>query len=598
MGTPPNVQELITGPADKNLLRCDLFIFELLNSREAKLLLNAIHAAKFTEDKMIITVSNVMTWAGTTAAADGKDDGFFEEDYAKRKPHAMFKDVNALEALARRAQKDNLKVFNICSGFLYGAQGGSFYPFLRAAWECRQSGLICYGDGDNIVPCIHVQDLVSTILSVKSSPPETQYILAVDAGTSTMHSILNAVATYGMGGVKMAPVEQLAIETNSELACLFQANLLMTSGFLKNAEMTWKAESGLVANMASVYEEFRAAHGLEALKMVIIGPPSSGKTYWAAQLAKEYLIHHVQLEKIIEKHTGNPQSSFAEEVATAASRRERLSDDVINQMVREHLLSRPCVNQGYILDGFPKDADSARRIFGNGSDLDEDDDRSKLVLDPRLMCKLVIQLEAPDSFLQNRVMNLPQSAVDNTHNDELGFTRRLAAYRLQTASDETLARFFEREAKIDPLAVDVTEDDEEELMSSLKAYLGFPKNFGPSQEEVESKRLAKEMEERARQEKIFADISERERLEREDRENRVAAEHARLEKLELQERELLEVRAKPLRRYLMDHVLPGLTEALLEVCRVRPEDPVDYLAEFLFRYNPDSVPQISAEASS
>ena len=53
-----------------------------------------------------------------------------------------------------------------------------------------------------------------------------------------------------------------------------------------------------------------------------------------------------------------------------------------------------------------------------------------------------------------------------------------------------------------------------------------------------------------------------------------------------QEAELLEVRSIPLRNYLMQNVIPTLTEGLIEVCKLKPEDPVDYLAAYLFKNNP------------
>ena len=33
----------------------------------------------------------------------------------------------------------------------------------------------------------------------------------------------------------------------------------------------------------------------------------------------------------------------------------------------------------------------------------------------------------------------------------------------------------------------------------------------------------------------------------------------------------------PLRNYLMKHVMPTLTEGLIEACKVKPDDPIDYL---------------------
>ena len=51
-------------------------------------------------------------------------------------------------------------------------------------------------------------------------------------------------------------------------------------------------------------------------------------------------------------------------------------------------------------------------------------------------------------------------------------------------------------------------------------------------------------------------------------------------------KELLEVRSLPLRNYLLQNVIPTLTEGLIEVCKVKPDDPIDHLAEWLFQNNP------------
>ena len=67
---------------------------------------------------------------------------------------------------------------------------------------------------------------------------------------------------------------------------------------------------------------------------------------------------------------------------------------------------------------------------------------------------------------------------------------------------------------------------------------------------------------------------------------------------------MLETQSIPLRNYLMQHVMPTLTQGLIEVCKVKPDDAVDYLvsptplccgrvlkalliqAEYLFKHNP------------
>ena len=47
-----------------------------------------------------------------------------------------------------------------------------------------------------------------------------------------------------------------------------------------------------------------------------------------------------------------------------------------------------------------------------------------------------------------------------------------------------------------------------------------------------------------------------------------------------QEEEVLQAQSYPLRNYLMKHVMPTLNQGLIEVCKVRPEDAIDYLVSW------------------
>ena len=62
---------------------------------------------------------------------------------------------------------------------------------------------------------------------------------------------------------------------------------------------------------------------------------------------------------------------------------------------------------------------------------------------------------------------------------------------------------------------------------------------------------------------------------------RDAACAAKMEKIKQQERDLLDTRSQPIRQYLMDNVVPHLTEGLIDLCKRVPEDPIDYLSNFL-----------------
>jgi hypothetical protein len=62
-----------------------------------------------------------------------------------------------------------------------------------------------------------------------------------------------------------------------------------------------------------------------------------------------------------------------------------------------------------------------------------------------------------------------------------------------------------------------------------------------------------------------------------------------MDKLKQEEEEKLYILAEPLQRYLAVHVLPTLTDGLIEVAKLRPDDPVDFLVsqfvEALFNFS-------------
>ena len=48
-------------------------------------------------------------------------------------------------------------------------------------------------------------------------------------------------------------------------------------------------------------------------------------------------------------------------------------------------------------------------------------------------------------------------------------------------------------------------------------------------------------------------------------------------------RELNSCDSLNMRQFLMKYIIPVLTEGMIEVCKVGPIDPVDYLAEYIFK---------------
>ena len=113
--------------------------------------------------------------------------------------------------------------------------------------------------------------------------------------------------------------------------------------------------------------------------------------------------------------------------------------------------------------------------------------------------------------------------------------------------------------------------------------------------------LISRQEEQAR--KKEQEVAERKLIEEEarrDREDTERKEAAKLEKIRETERDLLDKRSQPIRQYLMDNVVPHLTEGLINLCKDVPDDPTDFLANFLLdradKLDEDHIKQKEEEA--
>lgn len=242
------------------------------------------------------------------------------------------------------------------------------------------------------------------------------------------------------------------------------------------------------------------------------------------------------------------------------------------------------------MDGFPKTYDQAKDLFNQEDEEEEEEVRGKMFpYDKLITPEFVCNLDASDEFLKERVMNLPESVVAGTHYSQDRFLRALSNYRDINTDDETVFNYFD-EIEIHPIHIDVgkLEDAQNRLaIKQLIKEIGEPRNYGLTDEEkaeVEKKaaeeRLAKEAAQTAERE-------HKEALEMAEKIARWEEWSKRLEEVKREERELLEAQSIPLRNYLMTYVMPTLMQGLNECCKVRPEDPVDFLAEYLFKNNPE-----------
>ncbi|KAM9339221.1 adenylate kinase 7-like [Symphorus nematophorus] len=612
--TLPTRDELL-----RHLLECDVVVYNISETasqqrvEEATWAITALHAEmeNFTSRKMFILVSTVMTWAMTKPQnPDDADALLTEEEFRRRRPHPSFKSHHNLEKLVvklGRGKKSKLTAYVVACGLQYGKGENLFHYFFKVSWLMQFPKVPLFGEGTNYIPMIHVQDLGRVLQNIIELKPKSKYILAVDDSKNTLEDIVMMIsAALGPGKINKVPEQEAIIMKAFKPEDLeyLSLNLRLDAFIIKDSfSLHWTSEAGMLKNMGSIVEEYKDTRQLLPIRICLVGPPAVGKTTVAEKLCSHYQIHHIKIKEVIEKKlaqlreiVNGAESEYASEEVVAAAQKQlgnfnesmemnsgQLTNHLVIDILQEKLNSMPCRNQGFVLDGFPKTYEQAKLIF---SDEDtENQDLSKApVYNKKITPEHVFALNATDDFLTKRAQELPQSVVEKMRYTQEEFVPRLLRYRQLSTAEETMLDYFD-ELEIHPEHIEVTTGDPEytDVMRKITEMVGIPKNYDLSPEEQEEEDRKREEE---RRQKLAAEAAEKKQR-KEAALAEMSAQYEEWQKnlseLSRQEYELLEARSLPLRNYLMKYVMPSLTEAMLDCCKIKPEDPVDFLAEHLLR---------------
>eukprot|EP01065_Artemidia_motanka_P050758 TRINITY_DN8750_c0_g1_i1.p1 TRINITY_DN8750_c0_g1~~TRINITY_DN8750_c0_g1_i1.p1 ORF type:complete len:880 (+),score=459.22 TRINITY_DN8750_c0_g1_i1:83-2722(+) len=374
----------------KTLLGSDLIIYQLLgqdNVVDATAALKILMNSHYEVEKTFVLISSVMTWFETQQAEEkeaeelGKDEEeeeaegeaeaeekeqptYTESDYNKRVPHVKYQDWKEVEKLCKKANSDTLHTYCIFSGLLYGRGEDKLHPIFKQAWHLRPEGLPQFGLGSNVVPMVHVDDLATAVvrLSEAESPLPTRYLFGVDGGNCTWNAVVKAIngtdGGMGTGRVNKVPPRDYVLYENVEH---FIVNLKIAEGDGKIFELLgddWKCQSGFVENIATVVSEYKEARAVTPLRLCVLGPPASGKTYYSRMLANKYKLPHITILDVIQDYE-NQSQELQEELERL--QRERKEDKVRARLkrLREELKEK-------------KKAEQEAREAGGGDDPDAD----------------------------------------------------------------------------------------------------------------------------------------------------------------------------------------------------------------------------------
>jgi len=556
-------------------------------------------------DVIFILISSAMVWSETQPETPGAT--IKDSDYLRREPkpdssYVAWKEMEDLVFSCFNREESQVKGFVVAGGALYGDGESTLADMFKDAWRGVKS-LSVMPPGNNLVPTIHVRDMARLVRQISINadagslnPLEsTPYFLAVDQPPAkegetpkppTQASIVqgivdNAGEHYDVPMNRAQRVdedsltpEQLAMRERLSLNLWIEPSAIMLSEEY-SAECDppgWVCKDGFVANLRTITDEFCAGKKLRAMRIIVAGPPASGKTALAKAIAEHLNVPHLQIG--------------------ASPSGEDLKD------MTDQISSNVCRYRGYVLDAGGIGFAEAEKLFRFDVELPKPEEEEAAeegaeATPPKFERRLneetcpsfAIVTQAPKGICKAKWQGA----------DQAEFARRYDAYVESnlTTDVHSLADFFQDVANKGVLNLPIAGKDEEDLFESARIFVesaGRPFNYLPTEEEVH-KEIRERLAAKYDKEKEAAVAASSKKDNRDAELKEEERQHAARMKTILQhEAAQAKLMKMPLREYLMQFMVPSLTEGLIEVCKVLPDNPVDYLANYLEDHAADAPP--------
>jgi adenylate kinase len=96
------------------------------------------------------------------------------------------------------------------------------------------------------------------------------------------------------------------------------------------------------------------------MKLMIFGPPGSGKGTYASRLAPKLGIIHISTGDIF-REMAKEKSDFGKRIAGLLEKGEFVPDEIVNEILRKKISQKDAEN-GFILDGYPRTLNQAKAL--------------------------------------------------------------------------------------------------------------------------------------------------------------------------------------------------------------------------------------------
>lgn len=285
----------------------------------------------------------------------------------------------------------------------------------------------------------------------------------------------------GSGAVSEVELRDVLHEDWAEFLTI-DLKLNLSAEFEKLVKSEFHCPDGIcAASLPLLNEEFNLFRGLFPLKVYIGGPPAVGKTHYANKLASSYGIPHLTIAEMIE-HAKKEKSPLGDKVRKEIEKakdvildeyektrkkkdadlnrddlKPRLTDAMVQEIVKARIESPACMNKGFILDGYPRNRTNARYVFydvdaGVAEQEGEEDEEAWAdplkpkgrTLNEKVLPQYAVMLDAEDAFLKARVKEVTATGEAGQSNwSDKDLDRRLKANRESNAGPTHLLCFFQ-----------------------------------------------------------------------------------------------------------------------------------------------------------
>ena len=165
--------------------------------------------------------------------------------------------------------------------------------------------------------------------------------------------------------------------------------------------------------------------------IILLGPPGSGKGTQANFIQNKLSIPHLSTGDILRQSVKN-ETDLGNKVKNIMAKGELVSDDLVLNVIKERVTENDC-DQGFILDGYPRNITQAKSLNMVLKDIDRNIDR-------------ILFLDVDFSILQSRIDARSKENNEEKRADDTSevLIKRLDEYKTQT---EPLSEYYKNNKK-------------------------------------------------------------------------------------------------------------------------------------------------------